>query len=91
MKEKELPSNLLETKKKSLKNNDSPFFDVKYICQASSLITESIRRGFDVTQLPNGDVNVTEVRIVNVHYSWNPVKEKFIKTGQNEYNHIKND
>ncbi|MFY9589724.1 DUF2671 domain-containing protein [Rickettsia endosymbiont of Halotydeus destructor] len=89
MKEKELSNNLLETNKDSLKNDDSPFFDVKYICQASSLITESIRRGFDVTQLPNGDVNVTEVRIVNVHYSWDSTKEKFIKTGQNEYNHIK--
>lgn len=86
MKEQELSNNALENQE-LLKDSNSPFFDIKYICQASTLITESTRNGCDVTQLPNGDLNITEVRIINVHYSWDPKKEKFVKTGQIEYDH----
>lgn len=88
MHEKELSNNFLE-EQEDLKDDNSPFFDVKYICQASLLITDSIRKGYDVTQLPNGDVNVTEVRIVNVHYNWNSEKGKFVKTNQIEFDNSK--
>ncbi len=59
-----------------------PFSDLKYICQASSLITKSVRQGFDIAQLPNGDIIVTEIKVFNVHYSWDSVKQKFAKTNQ---------
>ncbi|XVN40436.1 MAG: DUF2671 domain-containing protein [Rickettsia endosymbiont of Argas persicus] len=88
MQEKELFTNCLE-EQENIADDDSPFFDVKYICQASLLITDSIRKGYDVTQLPNGDINVTEVRIVNVHYNWNSEKGKFVKTNQIEFNNSK--
>ena len=86
MQEKELSNNFLEKKSKE---GDSPFLDVKYICQASLLMTSSIRKGYDVTQLPNGDINVTQVRIVNVHYTWDSEKGKFVKTNQTEFNNSK--
>ncbi|ABV74632.1 hypothetical protein A1C_01605 [Rickettsia akari str. Hartford] len=91
MQEKEVSSNFLEEQEleEKYKEDDSPFFDVKYICQASLLITDSIRKGYDVAQLSNGDINVTEVRIVNVHYSWNSEKGKFVKTNQIEFNSSK--
>lgn len=78
----------LEPKQPVLRDSESPFFNVKYTCQAGLLLTESVRKGYDVAQLPNGDINVTEVRIVNVHYSWDPKKEKFVKSIQAEYNNI---
>lgn len=60
-------------------NPDYPFSDVKYICQATTLITDSIKKGFDIAQLPNGDISVTEIKVINVHYKWNTIKQKFVK------------
>ncbi|XVN42292.1 MAG: DUF2671 domain-containing protein [Candidatus Rickettsia vulgarisii] len=58
---------------------DYPFFDVQYICQATTLITDSIKKGFDIAQLPNGDISVTEIKVINVHYKWNAIRQKFVK------------
>lgn len=59
--------------------SDYPFSDVKYICQSTSLMTDAIQKGFDIAQLPNGDITVTEIQTVTVNYSWDPVKQKFRK------------
>ncbi|MCC2646995.1 MAG: hypothetical protein K0R02_1060 [Rickettsiaceae bacterium] len=61
-------------------NNDI-LTNVKYICKSSSLITESLQKGCDITQLSNGDIIVTEVKIVNVQYSWDAEKGKMIRLG----------
>lgn len=58
------------------------FDDIKYICNSTGLITESLQKGFDVAQLPNGDIIVTEVKVVNVQYSWDKVKQKMVRIGQ---------
>jgi hypothetical protein len=55
------------------------FSDVKYVCKSASLITESLQKGFDVAQLPNGDIIVTEVKTVNVHYKWDNEKNRMVK------------
>jgi hypothetical protein len=41
------------------------FLDLQYICKTTPLITESLRDGYDVAQLPNGDIVVTEVKTVH--------------------------
>lgn len=82
MKEKKSPILNTQAEETVADSDLYPFSDVKYICQSASLITESIRKGFDVAQMPNGDITVTEIKIVNVHYGWDPVKQKFVKTGQ---------
>ncbi|MCC8417374.1 MAG: DUF2671 domain-containing protein [Rickettsia endosymbiont of Bryobia graminum] len=66
-------------KNQSAVSADYSFSDVKYICQATTLITDSIKKGFDIAQLPNGDISVTEIKVVNVHYKWNAIKQKFVK------------
>jgi hypothetical protein len=66
-------------KNQSSVSPDYPFSDVKYICQATTLITDSIKKGFDIAQLPNGDISVTEIKVVNVHYKWNAIKQKFVR------------
>ncbi|WP_341756542.1 MULTISPECIES: DUF2671 domain-containing protein [unclassified Candidatus Tisiphia] len=85
MKEKNIPILNSPTKKdtNSLDTDNNPFFNVRYICQSTTLITESIQRGFDVAQLSNGDITVTEIKTVNVHYNWDTVKQKFVKVNQN--------
>lgn len=59
---------------------DDTLTDVRYICKSSELITEALQKGFDVAQMPNGDVIVTEVKIVNVQYSWHKDKNRMIKS-----------
>jgi len=59
------------------------FSDIKYICNSTGLITESLQKGFDVAQLPNGDIIVTEIRTVNVQYSWDKVKQKMVRVSHN--------
>lgn len=59
------------------------FSDLKYICNSTSLIVESLQRGLDVAQLPSGDVIVTEVKTVNTQYSWDELKQRMVKISQN--------
>ncbi|MCC8399809.1 MAG: DUF2671 domain-containing protein [Rickettsia endosymbiont of Culicoides impunctatus] len=85
MKEKNIPilNSLTKKATNSLDTDNNPFFNVRYICQSTTLITESIQKGFDVAQLSNGDITVTEIKTVNVHYNWDNVKQKFVKIHQN--------
>lgn len=56
--------------------------DVRYICKSSNLITESLRRGCDVAQLPNGDIIITEVKTINTQYTWDKDKRRLIRSSQ---------
>jgi hypothetical protein len=64
------------------KDEDLIFLDIRYICGSTNLITESLQKGCDVAQLPNGDVIITEVKVVNTHYSWDKTKQRMIKINQ---------
>lgn len=72
-----------QTKQGKYNNNDiqgsSLFSDIEYICGSTALITESLRKGFDVVQLPNSDIIVTERKVVNALYSWNKEKQKMVR------------
>ncbi|MDX1917428.1 MAG: DUF2671 domain-containing protein [Rickettsiaceae bacterium] len=56
--------------------------DVKYICKITPIITESLKSGCDVAQMPNGDIIITEVKTVNTHYIWDDSKAKMIKSSR---------
>lgn len=58
--------------------------DTQYICKSCSLITESLQRGFDVLQLANGDVVVTELKPVTFHYTWDSKKGKMVRQQSND-------
>ena len=58
------------------------FSDLKYICNSTALIVESLQRGLDVAQLPSGDVIVTEIKTVNTQYSWDEQKQHMVKISQ---------
>ncbi|MCP5369317.1 MAG: DUF2671 domain-containing protein [Rickettsiaceae bacterium] len=63
-------------------NNDNLFSDISYICNSTKLIVDSLRRGLDIAQLPNGDVIVTEIKTVNTQYTWDKEKNKMVKLAQ---------
>ena len=73
--------NELSTNKEE--ENEDIFSDINYICKSTPLIVSSLQKGLDVAQLPNGDVLITEVRVVNTQYSWDKDKQKLTKVSQN--------
>lgn len=54
--------------------------DARYLRQSSSLIQDSLQKGFDVLQLANGDIVATGTKTVVYHYSWDQEKGKLIKS-----------
>ena len=60
-------------------DNTEILTNVEYICKSTRLISDSLRNGCDIAQLPNGDVMVTETKIVHMHYSWNKEKRKMMR------------
>lgn len=63
-------------------NNDLEILtDVRYICKSSALITKALQEGFDITQMANGDIIVTEIQVKNVQYKWDHEKNKMIRLG----------
>ncbi len=59
------------------------FSDINYICKTTPLIVDSLQKGLDVAQLPNGDILITEVRTINTQYSWDKNKQKMSRVSQN--------
>lgn len=54
--------------------------DVRYISKSCSLITESLQKGCDVMQMPNGDIIITELKAVTFHYSWDTKKGALLRS-----------
>ncbi len=57
------------------------FNDIEYICRSTIIIQEALSKGCDVAQMPNGDIIITEVKIINNYYSWNSATKKLMKAG----------
>jgi hypothetical protein len=53
--------------------------DIRYICKSTALITDSLRNGCDIAQLPNGDIMITEIKTIHLHYTWDKNKEKMVR------------
>lgn len=51
--------------------------DVQYIRKSSVLVSESLQKGADIMQMPNGDIHVTETKVVTYKYHWNKEKNRF--------------
>ena len=73
---------MLEPKHSEEGSESNIFLDIKYICNSTSLIVDSLQKGKDVAQLPSGDVIVTEVKTINTQYSWSQEKQKMVKISQ---------
>lgn len=64
-----------------IQDNQDIFDNLQYICESSVLIADSLQRGLDVAQLPNGDIVITEIKTVNIQYVWNNEKQKMVRIG----------
>lgn len=60
-------------------NDKDIMSDIRYVCKSCSLITESLQKGCDVMQMPNGDIIVTELKAVTFQYTWDDKKGKLVR------------
>ncbi len=58
------------------------FTNLKYICKSTQIITESLQKGLDVSQLQNGDLIISEVKTINTQYIWDEDKGRMIKSNK---------
>ncbi|MDX2050138.1 MAG: DUF2671 domain-containing protein [Rickettsiaceae bacterium] len=65
-----------------MNDKNNIFSDLRYICEATNIILDSLKKGCDVAQLSNGDLIITEVRTINTQFSWNQEKKKMLRTGR---------
>ncbi|OYW13786.1 MAG: hypothetical protein B7X02_01410 [Rhodospirillales bacterium 12-54-5] len=52
----------------------------EYLRHSSSIINEALKDGFDVLQLPNGDIVTTGTKIITNTYVWDAVGGKLMKS-----------
>ena len=50
-----------------------------YLRQSNALITEALQKGFDVLQLPDGDIVTTGTKTIVFQYHWDEKKGELIK------------
>ncbi len=51
----------------------------EYLRHSSTIINDALKEGFDVLQLPNGDIVTTGTRIITNTYVWDAAKGKLSK------------
>ncbi len=51
----------------------------EYLRHSSQVINEALKDGFDVLQLPNGDIVTTGTKIITNTYAWDADKSKLVK------------
>lgn len=53
--------------------------DARYLRQSSSLIQDSLQKGFDVLQLANGDIVTTGTKTIVYQYTWDEERGKLTR------------
>ena len=53
--------------------------DIEYISKSTHIIAEALRRAAEVAQLVNGDIVITEFKIISNCYSWSPKIKNMVK------------
>jgi len=69
----------IELHEENKTSEDDLISDVRYISKSCALITESLQKGCDVMQMPNGDIIITELKAVTFHYSWDSKKGALLR------------
>ncbi len=58
--------------------------DASYLRQSSSLINEALQKGFDVLQLPNGDIVTTGTKTIVYQYHWDESEKRLVEVEMTE-------
>jgi hypothetical protein len=77
---KRIASQVMKKSAESEPEITNMMLDARYLRQSSSLIQDSLQKGFDVLQLANGDIVATGTKTVVYHYTWDSDKGKLVKS-----------
>jgi len=65
--------------KENPSEKDEILLHPKYICGSYTIVNDSLRKGHDVVQMPNGDIIIKRQEFVVTRYGWDRTKEKMVK------------
>lgn len=75
--------NVTKSAKDNASEEDTALSDLmanpEYLRHSSAVINEALKDGFDVLQLPNGDIVTTGTKIITNTYAWDAGKSKLVK------------
>jgi hypothetical protein len=54
--------------------------DPHYLRQSSSLINEALQKGYDVLQLPTGEIVTTGTKTIAHTFTWDEAKQELVRT-----------
>ena len=58
--------------------------DAHYLRQSSALINEALQKGYDVLQLPSGEIVTTGTKTIVHTYGWDAQAQELVRTKTNE-------
>ncbi len=70
--------------KKTGADSDDVMSNPDYLRKSSEIITEALKKGFDVLQLENGDIVTTGTKVVVTTYRWDSKGRKMAKVSAKE-------
>jgi len=79
---KKLASSIISAPRKNADSDAATpnmMLDPRYLRQSSTLIQDSLQKGFDVLQLANGDIVTTGTKTIVYQYTWDEEKGKLVK------------
>ncbi len=70
-----------DTKERKIQENprELPSFEPDYAQSSSVVIVDALRKGYDVLQMPEGDIFATGSETVVYHYQWNGEEKKLVR------------
>jgi hypothetical protein len=75
--------NVTKDAQKNASETDSHLADLManpdYLRHSSAVIHDALKQGFDVLQLPNGDIVTTGTKVIVTTYSWDDTRGKLSK------------
>ena len=75
-------SNSKEVFNDDISKADDVLTDLHYIMEFTKLVSTFLKRGCDITQLPNGDSIISQMKVVHTNYKWNKQKNRFVRVIQ---------
>ncbi|MBL0319066.1 MAG: DUF2671 domain-containing protein [Alphaproteobacteria bacterium] len=70
-----------ETKERTAKEipTELASFQADYAHASSAVIMDALRKGYDILQMPEGDIFATGSETVVYHYQWNGKEKKLVR------------
>lgn len=83
---KDIIKNIPEPKKgkASEEEQEDVMMNSEYLRHSSSIISEALKKGFDVLQLENGDIVTTGTKVIVTQYHWDGKQQSMVKLSAKE-------